>query len=381
MNKRMLAAHSIFVAAILMFAAGAIQAQDITTPGTKATGGGRPTGGRPTGGRPTGGRPTGGRPTGGRPTGGRPTGGRPAGPVASGVNVPGNNNFRNAQLISGSAGSVAGRNTNANREPGEPGHVVANNGGAASVWYRWTAPSSGSVNFNTTGSDYDTLLAIYAGSSVNALSVVGNNDDAGGVLQSSVTFNVIAGTTYHIAVDGYQGGEGNIRLNWRMGVPVTTTTAPNNNSGNNVDSGTDASDAGGGRGTGSRGGAPANDNVINALILNGRSGRVLGTTIGATRERGEPNHGEREGNASVHYRWVAPASGRVTFTTAGSPFDTLLAVYVVSNNNVNVVAQNDDSNGTLQSTVTFNAVAGTVYIIAIDGYNNATGQFQLSWNQ
>ena len=386
--------YSLFVAAILFFAAGAaVQAQDITTPGTKATGGGgggRTTaGGRTGGGRTTGGR-TGGR-AGGRTTGGR-TGGRTGGAAgaaaagggggggasASGVNMPANNNFRSAQFISGPTGSVIGRNINANHEPGEPGHVSSTSGGTASIWYRWVAPATGSVQFTTAGSTYDTLLAVYAGSSVNSLSVVANNDDINNTLQSAVTFNAIAGTTYYIAVDGFNGAEGNVALSWRMGVPIQSNNSGGGGINTNDPSADDATDAGGNNNN-SGSSVVANDNVINAIALQGRSGRIVGTNVGATREAGEPNHAERQGSASVHYRWVAPANGRVTFTTAGSSFDTLLAVYTVSNNGVTTIASNDDSNG-LQSVVTFNAVAGTVYIISIDGYGNATGQIVLNWN-
>ncbi len=44
------------------------------------------------------------------------------------------------------------------------------------------------------------------------------NDDAGGGLQSEVSFPVVAGEFYEIRVAGYNGDEGNIVLN--VGVPV-----------------------------------------------------------------------------------------------------------------------------------------------------------------
>jgi len=33
--------------------------------------------------------------------------------------------------------------------------------GGHSVWFRWTAPASGPVDFNTVGSDFNTTLAVY----------------------------------------------------------------------------------------------------------------------------------------------------------------------------------------------------------------------------
>ena len=58
--------------------------------------------------------------------------------------------------------------------------------------------------------------------------------------------------------------------------------------------------------------------------------------------------------------------------TFGSGFDTVMAVYTGTIlSNLVVVASNDDaSDSTLQSQVSFNAVAGTVYQIAVDGYSS-----------
>jgi len=87
---------------------------------------------------------------------------------ASGVcKTLGNDNFANAQVLNGSSGKVAGFNLRATKEAGEPNH--AGSAGGASVWYRWQAPFTGAVNFSTVLSDFDTVLAVYTGSSVNTL--------------------------------------------------------------------------------------------------------------------------------------------------------------------------------------------------------------------
>src|SRR5205814_7267214 len=95
-------------------------------------------------------------------------------------------------------------NVGATTETGEPYH--GGNIGGKTVWWTWTAPSAGSVTINTSGSSFDTLLGVYTGTSVSGLTTVVSNDDiGGGVLQSRVTFNAVVGTTYRIAVDGYNG--------------------------------------------------------------------------------------------------------------------------------------------------------------------------------
>jgi hypothetical protein len=254
----------------------------------------------------------------------------------------GNNNFANPSALSGSSGNVTGNNVGANKEAGEPAH--AGNVGGASLWYQWQAPASGSVSFTTAGSGFDTLLAVYTGGAVNGLTTVGSNDDVGTFDQTSiVTFNAVANTTYRIAVDGFNGATGNVELNWH---------------GNNF--------------------------FADAQAINGGSGTVNGNNFGATKEAGEPAHAGNDGGVSVWYRWQAPVTGAVTFSTSGSNFDTLLAAYTGgSAGALTTVANNDDESypTVLTSKITFNAVAGTTYRIAVDGFDSAAGYITLSWNQ
>jgi hypothetical protein len=131
---------------------------------------------------------------------------------------PPNDNFANAQVITGISGTVNGTNAFATKEAGEPSHSPDGNLGGKSVWYRWTAPGSGTATLNTLGSNFDTLLAVYTGSSVNGLVAIVKNDDVstGVVTISSVQFPAVAGTTYQIAVDGFDADQGNISLNFAL---------------------------------------------------------------------------------------------------------------------------------------------------------------------
>jgi hypothetical protein len=131
---------------------------------------------------------------------------------------PANDDFANAQGLTGSSATTTGTNVGATKEAGEPNH--AGNAGGKSVWYKWTPQASGTATLNTAGSNFDTLLAVYRGGAVNSLTQVASNDDennAGGVITSKLSFAATAGTTYRIAVDGYNNGAGaeagNITLN------------------------------------------------------------------------------------------------------------------------------------------------------------------------
>ncbi len=123
-----------------------------------------------------------------------------------------NDDFADAVALGGTSGRITATNVGATKESGEPNH--AGNAGGRSVWWRWTAPANGQATFDTFGSNFDTLLAVYTGGSLGALSLVAANDDAGGGLQSRVSFTAVAGVVYRIAVDGYGGASGNITLNW-----------------------------------------------------------------------------------------------------------------------------------------------------------------------
>ena len=126
-----------------------------------------------------------------------------------------NDLFTAALPLAGATGTVRGTTDSASREPGEPRHA-ANNAGGRSVWFAWTAPGSGTAVIDTFGSSFDTLLGVYTGSSVSALTRIASNDDYGGRYQSRVAFSAVAGVTYRIAIDGWSGVSGSYVLNWRI---------------------------------------------------------------------------------------------------------------------------------------------------------------------
>ena len=135
---------------------------------------------------------------------------------------PANDNFPGTTL-SGLPISGTGSNVGATKQAGEPNH--AGNSGGASVWYSWTAPSSGPVTVDTCESDFDTLLGVYTGAAVNSLTGVASNDDSCGT-RSQVGFAATMGTTYRIAVDGSNGQTGNVDLDIASTPPPSPTFTP-----------------------------------------------------------------------------------------------------------------------------------------------------------
>lgn len=116
---------------------------------------------------------------------------------------PPNDNFVNATVLQNNSGTLNGSSVSATREAGEPSHAGFT--GDKSVWYSWLSPINGQMTIDTIGSNYDTTLAVYTGNAVNQLVHIASNDDIvnGQNKASRVQFNITAGTTYRIAVDGW----------------------------------------------------------------------------------------------------------------------------------------------------------------------------------
>jgi hypothetical protein len=253
-----------------------------------------------------------------------------------------NDQFANRFPIASAGGTVIGSNVGATKEAGEPNHGNAT--GGKSVWWTWTAPASGIVNIGTDGTSFDTVLGVYQGTDVASLTPIFEDDDDGSGLCSRAIFNVTAGDTYQIAVDGFGGASGNIQLTVNMGVP--------------------------------------NDAFANPLQLSGSYDYYIGHNINATAEPAEPYHWATTGWTSVWWTWVAPASGVVTFSTDGSNFDTIMAAYTGSTlSGLTLMANNDDYGGFSTSQISFYATAGVTYHIAVDGYGGWMGAILLTVSQ
>ena len=133
---------------------------------------------------------------------------------------PANDLFANRLALSGAAGTTPDTNVLAAGEAGEPVH--AGSAGGKSVWWKWPAPAAGQVTLDTHGSGFDTLLAVYTGTSVDNLTPIAANDNDGSADNNSgLYFEAQSGVEYEIAVDGYSGAAGNITLNWSLNSSAT----------------------------------------------------------------------------------------------------------------------------------------------------------------
>ncbi len=127
-------------------------------------------------------------------------------------------------------------------------------------------------------------------------------------------------------------------------------------------------------------GLPANDDFARRLPLVGGRITTTGHSVGATKQPGEPDHAGNPGGASLWWSWTAPTNGRLTLSTEGSDFDTLLAAYTGdAPGALTAIAANDDVGpGVTTGLVKFPVTGGVTYLIAVDGKDGATGEVKLT---
>jgi photosystem II stability/assembly factor-like uncharacterized protein len=127
--------------------------------------------------------------------------------------APANDNFVNATNITSTSYMDTKDSSGATTETNDPAPMCAQNpqipfvtGRSNTIWYKVVPTGSGTANIDTIGSNYDTVLSVWSGTSQTALTAVACNDDInpGIIIVSQVTnvpLNV--GTTYYIMVSSF----------------------------------------------------------------------------------------------------------------------------------------------------------------------------------
>ena len=271
--------------------------------------------------------------------------------------------------------SLSQSTDNASSEPSEPTPAGT---GEALVWFRWTAPATGELTLSTRDSRSDTVLGLYTGSAVGALTEVAANDneDAASYLYTSrITARVRAGVTYAIAAGGFYEETGPLELTWDFEAdpvtpptPTVTVTPTPKPTPTPTPTATPTP-------TPAATPAPANDRFAAPAGLSGKRGTRSGTTVGAGLESGE--HVFRAaGSGSVWFTWRAKKSGTVTFQ-ADADFAPLLAV-ATGRRLAKLELLVSDTTGSL-ARVRVKVEKGATYRVVLDGRRGAAGAYALSW--
>jgi subtilisin family serine protease len=347
---------------------------------------------------------------------------------------PPNDRFGNKQVLSDSESTVSGSNISATLDRNEPVNPISS--GTHSVWWKWTAQADGTAIITTGGSDFDTTLAVYEGSSIENLVLVASNDDFNG-LTSKVSFAAQANTSYSIQLNGYGQAVGNVVLNYTGNEGTSMPSIVVNPSDLTIVSGSTISlrvEAEGSEPFSyqwlkddvaiegatafvfvKKSALPEDSGLYSVLVSNSfgavtsspavvaveRTGvyaandlfedaieleSIYGTSgpfnIGlSSGEAGEPNHaGVSLPLNSLWWKWTAPSDGVFKIKTDGSDFDTTLAAYSGSFLvGLDEIASNDDANGR-QSEVSVNTIEGQQYYFAVDGFSSSVGDAFIEHN-
>ena len=256
--------------------------------------------------------------------------------LSSTNNRPFNDNFASAAPLSNYWAFARASSKGATSETHEPNHGAA---GGASLWWVWVPQSSGTAYVDTAGSDFDTIAAVYTGTTLANLTQLASNDDAPGLKTSRLSFNAVEGTTYYIAVDGKNGATGEVALAVDVSLP--------------------------------------NDNFANAYALNSdlTDAYATDTIRFSTKESNEPalTVGSETGTGrSVWYTWQAQNAGPVTATVFSESFESIVGVYSGNTlTNLTLLGSGIES-------APFNANAGQTYYIKVDTIDSNVGAFFLN---
>jgi outer membrane protein assembly factor BamB len=116
--------------------------------------------------------------------------------------VPANDGFSGAAVLTGTSPLVRGTNAKGSPEVGEPSH--AGRAARRSLWYRWTAPSSGRFQATVASAQLNPIVAVYTGDTLGGLTPVASDIAPPNETETKSAiagFNAVQGTTYLIAVD------------------------------------------------------------------------------------------------------------------------------------------------------------------------------------
>ncbi|HEX8101983.1 MAG TPA: M6 family metalloprotease domain-containing protein [Solirubrobacteraceae bacterium] len=212
------------------------------------------------------------------------------------------------------------------------------------VWLKYVPNVDMAFDATTAGSTFNTVMAIYRGTTLGGLTLVGcNNNATTSVVTSRLQVPLVAGQTYYVQVGGFKTG---------------TTGTPASGTLNVALSGVPRGDA---FGTAQSFVAPYTRTGIDTARLTTQTGESLNpcSPLGKT----------------MWFTFTPGASGRRIVSTVGSTYDTVVAVYSgTSLGALTKVGCNDDIDnaaGNIQSSVGFDAVAGRRYYLQVGGYRDA----------
>ncbi len=264
------------------------------------------------------------------------------------IDPPSNDNFTQAERLSGTNLTSTSHNVGATAQEWEP-RIFHGGGPLQSVWWWWTAPSDGRLSLGTSESGIETMLGVFSGPWLGALDVL-SVDSGGPGRRADASLDVEAGVTYQIAVDGRSNQTGSIVLDLNFNPGINS-------------------------------GPPSNDNFTQAERLSGTNLTSTSHNVGATAQEWEPRIFHGGGPLqSVWWWWTAPSDGRLSLGTSESGIETMLGVFSGPWLGALDVLSVDSGGPGRRADASLDVEAGVTYQIAVDGRSNQTGSIVLDLN-
>lgn len=234
--------------------------------------------------------------------------------------------------------SATGSTTEATLDPGA--FTCGTSVSSAGVWYSIVGTGDAITLSTCQDLAYDTKINVYTGSCEDLVCVTGNDDGGDCDVGSTASFPSEPGTTYLVLVQGYNGFTGDFELSATCG--------------------------------------PVGYDYCQGATPIGCNQSLPGSTMQATPDA-IPFFCETGIQApGVWYSFTGTGDPVVISTCESSDFDTRLNVYTGTCGALECVTGNDDTPEVgLCSTANFLAAEGTTYLILVQGYDGATGTFQL----
>ena len=137
---------------------------------------------------------------------------------------PANDNFAGPTVVPSVPFEDSVDVSTATVEPGEPVEVCAPM--ANTVWYALTLDQAQTLLIDTTGSGFDTVLAVWQGSEIGGLSLVKCVDDGATGAESRLLLGADAGATYLIQAGAFGAAPEGATLSISIGEPPKSTGKP-----------------------------------------------------------------------------------------------------------------------------------------------------------
>jgi hypothetical protein len=206
--------------------------------------------------------------------------------------------------------------------------------------YSYVAPRSGTYTFDTSGTEFDTVLYIRSDTGTE----LACNDDItpGSITQSRVTLPLAAGQTVTVIVDGFGTQSGNYTLRINGSCPLPFHNDPRD--------------------------------LGNALSVS-----VSGITTCGTFDIGGASCGDGGDNApDASFIYTAPAAGNYVLSTAGSTFNTLLSARLGTCTGKELGCSDDVAPPTDEtSQLTLTLATGQSIVVTVDGSGTESGAYTL----